>query len=81
MKPTSTRRSSFPSVLAGLCLLPVSSAIAEEESSSLEALIVSALRTPREASTVTSAVTALDPDELQNQGILQIRDSALFHSP
>jgi outer membrane cobalamin receptor len=80
MKPTSTRRSPFPSVLAGLCLLPVSSAIAEEESSSLEALIVSALRTPREASTVTSAVTALDPDELENQGILQLRD-ALNASP
>jgi outer membrane cobalamin receptor len=80
MKPTSTRRSSFPSVLAGLCLLPVSSAIAEEESPSLQALIVSALRTPREASTVTSAVTALDPEELENQGILQLRD-ALNASP
>ena len=48
--------------------------------SSLEALIVSALRTPREASTVTSSVTVLDPRELQDQGILQLRD-ALNASP
>lgn len=50
-------------------------ALALEDSSSLEALIVSALRTPREASTVTSAVTALDPGDLENQGILQLRDA------
>ncbi len=80
MKPTSTRRSLSPAVLAGLCLLPVLNAIAEEKPSTLEAMIVSALRTPREASTVTSAVTALDPAELENQGILQLRD-ALNASP
>jgi outer membrane cobalamin receptor len=55
-------------------------ASANEESTSLEALIVSALRTPREASTVTSAVTALNPRELQEQGIVQLRD-ALNASP
>jgi len=80
MKPTFTRRAPFPVVLAGLCLLPVTPAIAEEKPSSLEAIIVSALRTPREASTVTSTVTALDPVELQNQGIHQLRD-ALNASP
>lgn len=46
----------------------------------MKALIVSALRAPREASTVTSTVTALDPRELQNQGLLQLRD-ALNASP
>lgn len=80
MKPTSTRRASFPVVLAGLCLLPVCPSIAEEESATLEALIVSALRTPREASTVTSTVSVLDPVELQKQGIHQLRD-ALNASP
>lgn len=80
MKPTSTRRSLSPAVFAGLCLLPVLNANAEEEPNTFEALIVSALRTPREASTVTSTVTALDPTELQNQGILQLRD-ALNASP
>ena len=80
MKPTNTRRSLSPAVLAGLCLLPVLNAIAEEKPTTLEALIVSALRTPREASSVTSAVTALDPEELENQGILQLRD-ALNASP
>lgn len=80
MKPTSTRRAPFAVVLAGLCLLPVTPALAEEEPSTLEALIVSALRTPREASTVTSTVTTLNPVELQNQGIHQLRD-ALNASP
>jgi outer membrane cobalamin receptor len=80
MKLTNTRRSLSPAVLAGLCLLPVLNAIAEEKPNTLEAMIVSALRTPREASTVTSAVTALDPAALENQGILQLRD-ALNASP
>lgn len=53
---------------------------AEEESTHLEALVVSALRSPRAASTVTSAVTTLDPRKLQDQGILQLRD-ALNASP
>lgn len=80
MKPTLTWQSLSRAVLAGLCLLPASNLIAEEEPSTLEAMIVSALRTPREASTVTSTVTALDPSELETQGILQLRD-ALNASP
>jgi vitamin B12 transporter len=80
MKPNITRRSLSSAVLAGLCLLPAIAALAEEEPSTLEAMIVSALRTPREASTVTSSVTVLDPRELQDQGILQLRD-ALNASP
>lgn len=52
----------------------------EVPKSDLEPLIVSAMRTPRGASTVTSAVTVLDPEELQNQGIFQLRD-ALNQSP
>lgn len=77
MKPSSNRRSLVCSILAGPCLLPLtaSAQALETPPSKLDAMIVSALRTPREASTVTSAVTVLDPDELQNQGILQIRDA------
>jgi len=43
-------------------------------------MVVSALRSPQPTSTVTSSVAVLDPEELQNQGILQLRD-ALNQSP
>jgi len=79
MKPTVNRRT-CAAVLAGLCLLPITSIRAEEETPTLEELVVSALRAPREASTVTSAVSVLDPKELQNEGITQLRD-ALNASP
>ena len=77
MKPSSNRRSLVCSVLAGPCLLPLtaSAQALETPPSKLDEMIVSALRTPREASTVTSSVTVLDPAELQNQGIRQIRDA------
>jgi vitamin B12 transporter len=75
----SPHRGSCRSAIALLALIVQIPARAEEPAD-LEPLIVSALRTPREASTVTSAVTVLDPDALQNQGILQIRD-ALNASP
>ncbi len=73
-------RGSRRSAIALFALLAHAPALAEEPADPLEALIVSALRTPREASTVTSAVSVLDPVELQNQGILQLRD-ALNASP
>lgn len=74
-------RSLPAAVLAGLCLASATGAETREvENTTLEALIVSALRVPREASTVTSAVSALDPRELENQGITQLRD-ALNASP
>ena len=78
MIPTAIRRSLLRSALAGLCLLPVPSAFAEtpnREKIELEPLIVSALRVPREASTVTSSVTSLDPEQLESSGILQLRDA------
>lgn len=72
-------RGSRRSALALIALLaPVSARAAVE--ANLEPLIVSALRVPQAASTVTSAVTALDPEELGNEGILQLRD-ALNASP
>jgi len=46
----------------------------------LEPLIVSALQVPRDPTTVTSAVTVLDPEKLIGQGIYQLRD-ALNESP
>jgi outer membrane cobalamin receptor len=78
MIPTAIRRSLLRPVLAGFCLLPVQSAFAEtpnQEKTELDPLIVSALRVPREASTVTSSVTSLDPEQLESSGILQLRDA------
>jgi outer membrane cobalamin receptor len=78
MIPTAIRRSLLRPVLAGFCLLPVQSAFAEtpnQEKTELDPLIVSALRVPREASTVTSSVTSLDPEQLETSGILQLRDA------
>ena len=78
MIPTAIRRSLLRPVLAGFCLLPVQSAFAEtpnQEKTELDPLIVSALRVPREASTVTSSVTSLDPEQLEASGILQLRDA------
>ena len=78
MIPTAIRRSLLRPALAGLCLLPVQSAFAEtpnKEKTELDPLIVSALRVPREASTVTSSVTSLDPEQLETSGILQLRDA------
>ncbi|MFN6018029.1 MAG: TonB-dependent receptor plug domain-containing protein [Verrucomicrobiota bacterium] len=78
MIPTAIRRSLLRPALAGFCLLPVQSAFAEtsnQEKTELEPLIVSALRVPREASTVTSSVTSLDPEQLETSGILQLRDA------
>jgi outer membrane cobalamin receptor len=78
MIPTAIRRSLLRSALAGFCLLPVPSAFAEtpnQEKTELDPLIVSALRVPREASTVTSSVTSLDPEQLESSGILQLRDA------
>ena len=46
----------------------------------LEPLVISALQIPQKISTVTSAVSVLDPEALQNQGILQLRD-ALNEAP
>ena len=76
MIPTAIWRSLLRPALAGLCLLPVQSAFAEttnQEKTKLDPLIVSALRVPREASTVTSSVTSLDPEQLETSGILQLR--------
>ena len=67
-------------IVVASCIAAAVPAVADEESKQLETMIVSALRFPREASTVTSAVTALDPRGLQDQGILQLRD-ALNASP
>lgn len=46
----------------------------------LEPLVVSALRFPQEASSVTSAVMVWEPDQLVDEGIYQLRD-ALNQSP
>lgn len=63
------------SALALLTLFPNFAAHAAEPEKSLDPLVVSALRIPQDPSTVTSAVTVLDPDELQNQGLFQLRDA------
>ena len=73
-------RGSRRSAIALLALLAHLPAHAEETQAQLEPLIVSALQVPQKASTVTSTVTVLDPAELQNRGILQLRD-ALNEAP
>lgn len=69
-------RGIYRSALA-LAALAASSQAATIE---LEPVIVSALRVPQASSTVTSAVTSLDPEELESQGVIQLRD-ALNASP
>ncbi len=54
-------------------------AIAEVENE-LSPLVVSALRIPQDAASVTSAVTVLDPQELEARGLVQWRD-ALNEAP
>ncbi|MES2657152.1 MAG: TonB-dependent receptor [Verrucomicrobiota bacterium] len=72
-------RGNCRSASALLALLVPVSALAEE-TSEMDPLIVSALRVPQDPATVTSSVTVLDPDALQNQGLFQLRD-ALNQSP
>ena len=76
-----SRRSAL-ALFALLVHIPAHAADQDQPDSTtgLEPLIVSALQIPRDPSTVTSAVTVLDPAALQNQGILQLRD-ALNESP
>ena len=64
--------------LLAFCI-PTNPATAEVESE-LEKLVVSALRVPRDAADITSAVTVLDPAELQSRGLRQLRE-ALNESP
>ncbi|GAA5129840.1 TonB-dependent receptor [Luteolibacter yonseiensis] len=73
-------RGSYRSAIALLALLSHVPAQAEEKKQELEPLVISALRIPRDNATVTSAVTVLDPVELQNEGLFQLRD-ALNASP
>lgn len=68
-------RGSHRSALALLAL--VAPALAEESKTEVE-IIVSALRFPQEASTVTSFATSLDPLALENQGILDLRNALNF---
>ncbi|MFM2199467.1 MAG: hypothetical protein RLZZ505_2899 [Verrucomicrobiota bacterium] len=49
--------------------------ISAQTTQELDELIVSALRMPGEASRTTSAVTLLDPRELENRGILDLRQA------
>jgi len=74
-KPPQTGQSRRALALATLLIIPTAQAETE-----LDPLIVSALRVPRPADETTSAVTTLDPDELEKHGIFQLRD-ALNRSP
>ena len=49
--------------------------ISAETTRELDELIVSALRMPGEASRTTSAVTSLDPRELEQRGVLDLRQA------
>lgn len=54
-------------------LAPASNTAAQPDA--FEPLVVSALRMPRDPATVTSAVTVLDPTELENAGIFELQDA------
>lgn len=67
-------------LLPGAAALTLGGIVSAEIESELERLVVSALRTPHQASTTTSAVTVLDPRELESRGVLDLRQ-ALNESP
>jgi vitamin B12 transporter len=67
-----TTRTSRAIILASALTL---GGISAETTQELDELIVSAMRMPGEASKATSAVTLLDPSELENRGILDLRDA------
>jgi outer membrane cobalamin receptor len=80
-KTTSWRGLCWRAVVARSLIVISTAGIARAEvENELDAIIVSALRTPRAAGDVTSAVTVLDPRELENRGVWQLRD-ALNESP
>ncbi|MCH7224792.1 TonB-dependent receptor plug domain-containing protein [Haloferula sp. A504] len=74
--PRRTAKSCRP-LLAALSLACPAQAEIESE---LDPLVVSALRTPVEPGLITSAVTSLDPRDLEKRGVLDLRD-ALNESP
>lgn len=63
-------------LVAHLLIVPANA----EVENGLGPLVVSAMRIPQAHSTVTSAVTVLDPKALESRGLLQLRD-ALNESP
>ena len=76
--PKSPLRGSCRSAIALLALLVHLPARAETPDASqpdLKPLIVSALQVPRDPAVVTSAVTALDPGDLEARGLFQLRDA------
>ena len=80
-KTTSLGRLSWRAVVARGALGWFTTNIAHAEiDTELESIVVSALRTPRAASDVASAVTVMDPRDLEKRGMLQLRD-ALNESP
>lgn len=65
---------------SALALTTVASTVSAATISELEPIIVSALHAPQASSNVTSAVTALDTNDLIGRGIYQLRD-ALNEAP
>ena len=60
---------------SALALLALASTTFAAPPAEEKPIIVSALRIPRESLRVTAAVTVLDPRELENQGIFDLRDA------
>lgn len=76
--PTSPLRGSRRSAIALLALLvhlPARAADEDKSPPELKPLIVSALQVPRDPAVVTSAVTTLDPGDLEARGLFQLRDA------
>ncbi|MEI6606627.1 MAG: TonB-dependent receptor [Verrucomicrobiota bacterium] len=72
-------RGEYRCALALAALLMPLAASAEVENE-LSPLVVSAMRIPQPASSVTASVTVLDPQDLQDRGLLQFRE-ALNETP
>ena len=77
--PQMPHRGEYRCALALAALLMPLAASAEVENE-LSPLVVSAMRIPQPASSVTASVTVLDPQDLQDRGLLQFRE-ALNETP
>ena len=69
-----SRRSAI-ALFAMLVHFPASAEDQDPPHPDLRPLIVSALQVPRDPAVVTSAVTVLDPDALEERGLFQLRDA------
>lgn len=69
------KRTTRTSCTLGLAVIVLCGSLTAEVKDELDRLIVSAWRMPGELSRTTSAVTVLDPEEMEEMGLLDIKDA------